>query len=162
MLQISQTFCNFTIAETIRNQYFSNLLNNKHIMVQVITREWEITKTYIFEVALKEGAINLDWNDFEMNAQAGKPVAAVIIDEPQSIAEMTTKAIEEAWKAVKGTLSSLIVVLSYPKGYSLKMTELEGLAQIFAGLPDIDVIWGVQESDTINATTITVFAFEAA
>lgn len=162
MLQISQTFCNFTIAETIRNQYFSNLLNNRHIMVQVITREWEITKTYIFEVALKEGAINLDWNDFEMNAQAGKPVAAVIIDEPQSIAEMTTKAIEEAWKAVKGTLSSLIVVLSYPKGYSLKMTELEGLAQIFAGLPDIDVIWGVQESDTINATTITVFAFEAA
>ena len=162
MLQISQTFCNFTIAETIRNQYFSNLLNNKHIMVQVITREWEITKTYIFEVALKEEAINLDWNDFEMNAQAGKPVAAVIIDEPQSIAEMTTKAIEEAWKAVKGTLSSLIVVLSYPKGYSLKMTELEGLAQIFAGLPDIDVIWGVQESDTINATTITVFAFEAA
>ena len=162
MLQISQTFCNFTLAETIRNQYFSNLLNNKHIMVQVITREWEITKTYIFEVALKEGAINLDWNDFEMNAQAGKPVAAVIIDEPQSIAEMTTKAIEEAWKAVKGTLSSLIVVLSYPKGYSLKMTELEGLAQIFAGLPDIDVIWGVQESDTINATTITVFAFEAA
>ena len=131
-------------------------------MVQVITREWEITKTYIFEVALKEGAINLDWNDFEMNAQAGKPVAAVIIDEPQSIAEMTTKAIEEAWKAVKGTLSSLIVVLSYPKGYSLKMTELEGLAQIFAELPDIDVIWGVQESDTINATTITVFAFEAA
>ena len=109
-------------------------------MVQVITREWEITKTYIFEVALKEGAINLDWNDFEMNAQAGKPVAAVIIDEPQSIAEMTTKAIEEAWKAVKGTLSSLIVVLSYPKGYSLKMTELEGLAQIFAGHPDIDVI----------------------
>ena len=162
MLQISQTFCNFTIAKTIRNQYFSNLLNIKYIMVQVITREWEITKTYIFEVALKEGAINLDWNDFEMNAQAGKPVAAVIIDEPQSIAEMTTKAIEEAWKAVKGTLSSLIVVLSYPKGYSLKMTELEGLAQIFAGLPDIDVIWGVQESDTINATTITVFAFEAA
>ena len=129
-------------------------------MVQVITREWEITKTYIFEVALKEGAINLDWNDFEMNAQAGKPVAAVIIDEPQSIAEMTTKAIEEVRKAVKGTLSSLIVVLSYPKGYILKMTELEGLAQIFAGLPDIDVIWGVQESDTINATTITVFAFE--
>ena len=162
MLQISQTFCNFTIAKTIHNQYFSNLLNIKYIMVQVITREWEITKTYIFEVALKEGAINLDWNDFEMNAQAGKPVAAVIIDEPQSIAEMTTKAIEEAWKAVKGTLSSLIVVLSYPKGYSLKMTELEGLAQIFAGLPDIDVIWGVQESDTINATTITVFAFEAA
>ena len=129
-------------------------------MVQVITREWEITKTYIFEVALKEGAINLDWNDFEMNAQAGKPVAAVIIDDPQSIACMTTKAIEEVRKAVKGTLSSLIVVLSYPKGYSLKMTELEGLAQIFAGLPDIDVIWGVQESDTINATTITVFAFE--
>lgn len=131
-------------------------------MVQVITREWEITKTYIFEVALKEGAINLDWNDFEMNAQASKPVAAVIIDEPLSIAEMGTKAIEEARKAVKSTLSSLIVVISYPKGYSLKMTELGELSEIFAGLPDIDVIWGVQDSDTITTTTITVFAFEAA
>lgn len=131
-------------------------------MVQVITREWEITKTYIFEVALKEGAINLDWNDFEMNAQAGKPVAAVIIDDPQSIAEMGTKAIEEARKAVKSTLSSLIVVISYRKDNSLKMTELGELSEIFAGLPDIDVIWGVQESDTITTTTITVFAFEAA
>lgn len=132
-------------------------------MVQVITREWEITKTYIFEVALKEGAINLDWNDFEMNAQAGKPVAAVIIDEPLSIAEMGTKAIEEARKAVKSTLSSLIVVISYRKDNSIKMTELGELSEIFAGLPDIDVIWGVQESDTItNSPTITVFAFEAA
>lgn len=132
-------------------------------MVQVITREWEITKTYIFEVALKEGAINLDWNDFEMNAQAGKPVAAVIIDEPLSFAEMGTKAIEEARKAVKGTLSSLIVVISYRKDNSIKMTELGELSEIFAGLPDIDVIWGVQESDTItNSPTITVFAFEAA
>ena len=29
-------------------------------MVQVITREWEIAKTYIYEVALRDGMIRLD------------------------------------------------------------------------------------------------------
>ena len=35
-------------------------------MVQIITREWEIAKTYIYEVVLRDGLIGLDWNDFEM------------------------------------------------------------------------------------------------
>ena len=46
-------------------------------MVQVITREWEIAKTYIYEVALRDGMIRLDWNDFEMKAWKSKPAVAV-------------------------------------------------------------------------------------
>ncbi|MGN0206481.1 MAG: hypothetical protein ACI4BC_04495, partial [Muribaculaceae bacterium] len=64
-------------------------------------------------------------------------------------------------KAVKSTLSSLIVVISYPKGHSLKMEEVGELPEIFAALAPVDVIWGIQESDKITTTTITAFAFEA-
>ena len=49
-------------------------------MVQVITREWEIAKTYIYEVALRDGMIRLDWNDFEMKAWKSKPAVAVKVD----------------------------------------------------------------------------------
>lgn len=33
-------------------------------MAQIIKKEWQITKMYIYEVVLQEGIINLDWNDF--------------------------------------------------------------------------------------------------
>lgn len=33
---------------------------NEENQVAIITKEWEITKDYIFEVAMKHGLINLD------------------------------------------------------------------------------------------------------
>lgn len=37
-------------------------------MIKTITREWEITKDYIFEVALRNGIVKLGWHDFEKMA----------------------------------------------------------------------------------------------
>ena len=38
-------------------------------MIQVITREWQITKAYIDDIALHSGLINLDWDDFKAFAE---------------------------------------------------------------------------------------------
>ena len=46
-------------------------------MIQVITKEWEITKAYIYDVALLPGLIKLDWDDFEVFAEKHRPVVAV-------------------------------------------------------------------------------------
>ncbi len=45
-------------------------------MIQVITREWEVTKDYIFEVVLRDGIIKLGWHDFEMKAQESRSAVA--------------------------------------------------------------------------------------
>ena len=79
-------------------------------MVQVITREWEIAKTYIYEVALRDGMIRLDWNDFEMKAWKSKPAVAVKVDEPIGISEMSVKAIDEIKKNINNTLLTLTLV----------------------------------------------------
>ena len=82
-------------------------------MVQIITREWEITKTFIFEVVMQEGVMKIDWNDFESNAQHSKPAVAVKVDEPLGISEMIDMAFEEMMKNLTGTLTSVIIIISY-------------------------------------------------
>lgn len=73
-------------------------------MVQVITKEWEITKTYIYEVVLRDGLIRLDWNDFEMKAQESRPAVAVKVDEPFNISKMIETVLGEIKKKIKGKL----------------------------------------------------------
>ena len=41
-------------------------------MVQTITKEWQITKMYIYEVVLRDGVISLDWDDFETSLEFKK------------------------------------------------------------------------------------------
>lgn len=132
-------------------------------MVQIIIREWEIAKTYIYEVVLRDGLIRLDWNDFEMKAQHNKPAVAVKMDEPLGISEMTIKAIEEIKKNIKGTLSSVMIIISYKKDQNLMMDELGGMNDSLSRFAeeDVEIIWGIQEADEItNSRSMTVFAFE--
>lgn len=132
-------------------------------MVQIITREWEIAKTYIYEVVLRDGLIGLDWNDFEMKAQKSIPAVAVKADESLSVSELTVKAIDEVKKNIKGTLSSVIFIISFKKDHDLMMEELGGMNESFTRLADenVDIIWGVQQVDDItNNRCVTVFAFE--
>ena len=132
-------------------------------MVQVITREWEITKTYIYEVVLRDGLIRLDWNDFEMKAWKNKPAVAVKVDEQFGISEMTVKAIEEVKKNINNTLSSVIIIISYKKDQPLMMDELGGMNECLSLLAEenVEINWGVQEADVItNSQSMTVFAFE--
>ena len=132
-------------------------------MVQVITREWEIAKTYIYEVALRDGMIRLDWNDFEMKAWKSKPAVAVKVDEPLGISEMSVKVIDEIKKNINNTLSSVIIIISYKKAQPLMMDELGGMNECLSRLAeeDVEINWGVQEADEItNSRSMTVFAFE--
>lgn len=132
-------------------------------MVQTITREWEIAKTYIYEVVLRDGLIKLDWNDFEMKAWKNKPAVAVKVDEPLAISEMTVKAIEEIKKNIKTTLSSVMLIISYKKDQNLMMDELGGMNESLSRLAeeDVEITWGIQEADEItNSRSMTVFAFE--
>lgn len=132
-------------------------------MVQVITREWEIAKTYIYEVALRNGMIRLNWNDFEMKAWKSKPAVAVKVDEQLGISEMTVKAIDEVKKNINNTLSSVIIIISYKKDQPLMMYELGGMNECFSRLAeeDVEINWGGQEADEItNSRSMTVFAFE--
>lgn len=132
-------------------------------MVQIITREWEIAKTYIYEVVLRDGLISLDWNDFEMKARHNKPTVAVKMDEPLGISEMTVKVIEEIKKNINNTLSSVMVIISYKKDQNLMMDELGGMNGSLSRLADegVEIVWGIQEADEItNSRGMTVFAFE--
>ena len=132
-------------------------------MDQVITREWEIAKTYIYEVALRDGMIRLDWNDFEMKAWKSRPAVAVKVDEPLGISEMSVKAIDEIKKNINNTLSSVIIIISYKKDQPLMMDELGGMIECLSRLAEenVEINWGVQEADEItNSRGMTVFAFE--
>lgn len=132
-------------------------------MLQVITREWEIAKTYIYEVVLRDGLIRLDWNDFQTKARQSRPAVAVKVDEPLGISEMTVKAIEVIKKNIKGTLLCVMVLISYKKEHHLMMDELGGMNESLFSLADedVEILWGIQELDEIiNSRSMTVFAFE--
>lgn len=130
-------------------------------MIQVVTREWEITKNYFVKVAMIPGMINLEWNDFEKKAQKGRPAVEVKVDEPLDISSMIEKAFEEVKKNINGTLSGLILVISYKK--ELMMEELNGLDSILPKLSEnnVDVSFGIlQDEQTENDNCITIYAFE--
>lgn len=130
-------------------------------MIQVVTREWEITKDYFVKVAMIPGMINLEWNDFEKKAQKGRPAVEVKVDEPLDISSMIEKAFEEVKKNINGTLSGLILVISYKK--ELMMEELNGLDSILPKLSEnnVDVSFGIlQDEQTENDNCITIYAFE--
>ena len=132
-------------------------------MVQVITREWEIAKTYIYELALRGGMIRLDWNDFEMKAWKSKPAVALKVDEPLGISEMSVKVTEEIKKNIKSTLSSVMIIIFYKKDQPLMMDELGRMHKCLSRLveEEVEINWDFQETDEItNSRSMTVFAFE--
>lgn len=132
-------------------------------MVQIITREWEITKTFIFEVVMQEGVMKIDWNDFENTAQHSKPAVAVKVDEPLGISEMMDMAFEEMMKNLTGTLTSVMIIISYRQDQNIMMAELGGMNESLSRLSEeeVEIVWCIQEADDItNSRSITVFAFE--
>ena len=132
-------------------------------MVQVITKEWEIAKTYMLDVVSKAGNVSLDWDDFEVFARQSRPAVAVKVDEPLSVTELTAKALEEVKNVVKGELFGVMVVIAYKNDQKLVMNELNEMNEAlpFGDDSDVEVIWGVTPTDDIaNARCITVFAFE--
>lgn len=132
-------------------------------MIQVFTKEWEITKNYIFDVTSKASVINLDWHDFEHRAQAGRPVVAVKVDEPLAFSELMSEGIGLAKQHIRGTLSSLMIVAASKPGEDLMMEELGGVGAILNEFADegVDIVWGLLETEDIEHNhCVTVFAFE--
>ncbi len=132
-------------------------------MIQIITREWEVTKNYIFEIVLRDGLIKLDWHDFEMKAQESRPAVAVKVDEPFNISKMTETALEEIKNNIKGTLASLMLIISYKKNKELMMEEIGGLHDSLSRLAEegVDINLGIQQNgQIINDRNVTVYAFE--
>lgn len=130
-------------------------------MMQVIKQEWEITKTYIFDVALKEGLINLDWQDFETMARQYKPFVAVKVDESITLSELMEKTLLELRKNINEGLNSIIVAVAY-KDDEIVMDEMDGIKDCISRLIDehVDIIFGIQQSDDItNSRCVTVYAF---
>ena len=60
----------------------------------IITEEWEMTKDYIFEVAMKRGLINLDMNDFTKFASMYKPLMAIKVDGNSPMSHLTSIAMK--------------------------------------------------------------------
>ena len=130
-------------------------------MMQVIKQEWEITKTYIFDVALKEGLINLDWQDFETMARQYKPFVAVKVDESIALSELIEKALLELRRNINEGLNSIIVAVAY-KDDEIVMDEMDGIKDCISRLIDehVDIIFGIQQTDDITSNRcVTVYAF---
>lgn len=84
-------------------------------MVQTITREWAIAKTYMYEVALHDGVISLDWDDFQTLAENHRPLMAIKIDGDAAVKELVAKAMNEIHRECSSSPSGLIVSISYKK-----------------------------------------------
>lgn len=132
-------------------------------MIQVQTKEWQITKTYIYDVELLTGLINLDWDDFKEFAENHRPIVAVRNEGDNSVKELTEKAMTEIQKRCSNKLSSIIISISYKEGEELMMEEMEGVSDcltMFAN-KNIEIKCGISQSNTLKCRRcISVFAFE--
>lgn len=130
-------------------------------MIQILKQEWEITKTYIFDVVLRDGLIKLDWNDFEKRAMQYKPCMAVWVDEPVSLSSLTENALEIIRKDINKKMSGIMMVISYKKDNEIMVDEMGELNDCFSRLTDdVDIVWGIQQADDIiNNRRVTMFAF---
>lgn len=131
-------------------------------MIKIIKQEWEITKTYIFDVVLRDGLIKLDWNDFEKRAMRYTPFMAVKADAPVSLSELTENALEAIRKNANKGVSCIMMVISYKKDCEIMIDEMGEVNEYFSRLADndVDIVWGIQQADDIaNNRCVTVFAF---
>lgn len=132
-------------------------------MVQVITREWEIAKTYIFDIMPRDGMIQLDWNDFQMLAKHHRPLAAVRVEDNISVKQLAELATKEILKYTSGKLSCFIMNIYHKEGEEIMMDEIMELAeQMKVTVEDnMQIKWGVSHKDNMVFNRgICIYAFE--
>lgn len=132
-------------------------------MVQTITREWAIAKTYMYEVALHDGVISLDWDDFQTLAENHRPLMAVKIDGDAAVKELVAKAMNEIHRECSSSPSGLIVSISYKKGEEIMMDEMFGLSDSMDNIANknVEIKWGISQNDSQKSKRcVWVFAFE--
>lgn len=132
-------------------------------MVQTITREWEIAKTYMYEVALHDGVISLDWDDFQTLAENHRPLMAIKIDGDAAVKELVAKAMNEIHREYSSCSSGLIVSISYKKGEEIMMDEMFDLSDSMDNIANenVEIKWGINQNDSQKSKRcVWVFAFE--
>lgn len=130
-------------------------------MIQIITKEAEIEKLFLNDIAQGDWAIKLDKNDFEEASNRHKPIIAVKAEGDKSMAELATIAFEEI-KKTGCKPASFIVTLSFRQDDELMMQEMAGLNDCFFTSVDKDtkLKWGVQSlADMPCKRRITIIAF---
>lgn len=132
-------------------------------MVQTITREWAIAKTYMYEVALHDGVISLDWDDFQTLAENHRPLMAIKIDGDAAVKELVAKAMNEIHRECSSSPSGLIVSISYKKGEEIMIDEMFGLSDSMDNIANenVEIKWGISQNDSQKSKRcVWVFAFE--
>ena len=131
-------------------------------MVQTITREWEIAKTYMYEVALHDGVVSLDWDDFQALAESHHPLMAIKIDGDVVVKELVAKAMNEIHRQCTNRPSGLIVSISYKKDEEIMMDEMFGLSDSMDNIvnENVEIKWGISQNDSQKSKRcVWVFAF---
>ena len=62
------------------------------------TKEWQITKMYIYEVVLRDGVISLDWDDFETFAEKNRPMVSIRNEGDIPVKELVKEAMDKVQK----------------------------------------------------------------
>ena len=132
-------------------------------MIQIFKSEWEITKTYIYDVALNPGMINLNWDDFKAFAEKYRPVVSVKNEGASSIKELVEQAISEISEYRSDKCSNIIASISYNDSEGFAFDEMEGVLDcltMFAN-EDMEIKWGISQNDTLKSKRcISIFVFE--
>ncbi len=100
-------------------------------MTELITSEWEITSSYIYNVAIKPCYIHLDWYDFERLAKEYKPAAAVIAS-GDSLHDVFIQSLKEISKIAGGKIKAMILSVAHNPSSALQMAEVSQFPHYFS------------------------------
>ena len=136
---------------------------NEENQVAIITKEWEMTKDYIFEVAMKHGLINLDWNDFANFASKYKPLLAMKADGYGTMSDQMSIALKGMNLQADVKVSAVIISMAFKPSSPMLVDEMN---EMNANLDELtkqgtDILWGLREDDGIpyeRSVTLYVFA----
>lgn len=136
---------------------------NEENQVAIITKDWEITKDYIFEVAMKHGLINLNWHDFANFASKYKPLLAIKVDGYGSMSNHVSTALKGMNLQADVKISAIIISMAFKPSSPMLVDEMN---EMNANLDELtnqgtDILWGLREDDGIpyeRSVTLYVFA----
>ena len=136
---------------------------NEENQVAIITKEWEMTKDYIFEEVMKPGLINLDMNDFIKFASMYKPLLAMKADGYGTISDQMSIALKGMNTQADVKVSAIIISMAFAPSNPMAVDELNGMNAIMDELTNqgTEVLWGLRADDGIpyeRSVTLYVFA----
>lgn len=131
-------------------------------MIQILTKEWEITKEYIYEVALQQGIVQLDINDFLFAVRYRRPLLAVKVEDEALIPELCQQAFHNLDSNLSLKPSVVILNFVYGEDNPIHIEEMQALMDIFQSYNEqnIEIKWGLQSrKEFAYQRQVQLFAF---